>query len=581
MSRTIAWVVVIAGMLGACVAPTAVHASPEGCWSGSVGQGGDQRRIVLELWRNADDTWGARLHRLTSKIGTDSVSATWTGTTVAFENEQISFTGNISADGKSLSGDMAREGKKLPVALARVVDDDVAGRALVGNWAGSLEQDGIPVMRLVIKISAAPCGQVLVRMDSPDQGASDLPVTHLTTTPDSLHFEMSYVGGRYDAAINRERTKLAGTWSQSGLVFKLDLARTDSLPVQRRPQEPQEPYPYREEEVTYENPKQKVKIAGTLTLPEGPGPFPAVLLVSGSGAQNRDEALMGHKPFWVLADHLTRQGIAVLRVDDRGIGGSTGSLFAADLDDNTSDALAGVKFLRSRQEIAAKEIGLIGHSEGALVAPMAATRSSDVAFVVLLAGPSVRLEELLREQSAAIERARGASESLIEANAKVSKRLTDILASEAVDSTAQRRLEAEIARATPELQAVQRTAADSTIVRTWEAQAKGQLPVLTSRWFRHLLQHDPAPVLKKIRVPVLALFGGKDLQVPPAQNAPVMEKALQAGNNQDFAVEVLPGLNHLFQHAETGLVDEYARIEETMAPEVLERIARWIRERTR
>ena len=581
MTRAARLLVVIAGMVCAWAAHAAAPATPEGCWSGSVGQGVDQRRIVLELWRNADDTWGARYHRLTSKISTDSMSATLTGTALAFKNAQISFTGNIAADGKSLSGEIEREGKKLPVMLAPVVGGDVAGQALVGNWAGSLEQGGIPTLRLVIKISNAPCGQVHVRMDSPDQGATDLPATHLRTTADSLHFEMSYVGGRYDAAVNHERTKLAGKWSQGGLEFKLDLVRTDSLPVQRRPQEPQKPYPYREEEVTYENPEQKVKIAGTLTLPEGPGPFPAVLLLSGSGAQNRDEALMGHKPFFVLADYLTRQGIAVLRVDDRGIGGSTGSLFAADLEDNTSDALVGVQFLRSRQEIAAKKIGLIGHSEGALVAPMAATRSPDVAFLVLLAGPGVRLDELLLEQSAAIERASGASEGLIEASAKVSKRLTDILASEGVDSTAQRRLEAEIARATPELAAAQRTAADSAIVRAWPTQAKNQLPMYTSRWFRHLVQHDPAPVLKKVRVPVLALFGGKDLQVPPAQNAPQVEKALRAGRNDDFAVEVLPGLNHLFQHAETGLMDEYARIEETIAPQVLERIASWIRERTR
>ena len=554
---------------------------PDGCWVGHLGEAGETRRVALELWKNADATWGVRMHRLTSKIGTDSMAATFAEGALAFSNEQIACTATFSADGSSLTGELARQGKKLPVVLGRVVEADAAGRALVGNWAGALEHEGIPRLPLVIKISPAPCGQVLVTMDSPEQGASDLPITELRATPDSLHFGMSYVSGRYDGAVNPERTQITGKWSQAGLVFELDLTRSDSLPVQRRPQEPQKPLPYREEEVTYENPQQNVTIAGTLTLPEGAGPFPAVLLISGSGAQNRDEALMGHKPFLVLADHLTRRGIAVLRVDDRGIGGSTGDLFAADLDDNASDARAGVEFLRRRQEIAPGKIGLIGHSEGALVAPLVATRGDAIAFLVHLAGPGVPLEDLLQAQSAAIARASGASERLIEKSAAVSKRFYEILAHEAVDSTAQRRIASEVERATAELAAVQSTPADTAIVRMWASQSKSQVQVFTTRWFRHLVQHDPAPALKKVRVPVLALFGSKDLQVPPEQNAPAVEKALRAGKNKDFTVDVLPGLNHLFQHAETGLVDEYGRIEETMAPEVLERIAAWVVARTR
>ena len=579
MTRAVGMVVAIAAMIGA--APVVAQVAPEGCWSGTLGQGAEQRRVVLELWKSPEGAWGARLHRLTSKVGTDSMGATIAGNAVTFKNEKIAFMGTLSEDGKSLAGEVEREGKKYPVALAPVRGDDVAGQALVGNWAGSLEQNGVPVLRLVIKVSAAPCGQVLVTMDSPDQGASDLPVTSLGTASDSLHFEMKYVGGRYDGAIDPEHAKIAGTWAQGGLAFKLNLARTDSLPVLRRPQEPKKPYPYREEEVTYENVQQRVKFAGTLTLPQGPGPFPAVLLLTGSGAQDRDETLMGHKPFLVLADHLTRLGIAVLRVDDRGIGGSTGDLLAGDLEDFASDALAGVKYLRSRKEIASKKIGLIGHSEGALVAPMAATHTSDVAFIVLLAGPGVPLEELLLEQAAAIARASGASEPLIEAGRKASKSMYAILASEPVDSTAQRRIKADIASTAPTLAAARHTPADSAIVRAWETQVQGQMQMLTTRWFRHLLLHDPAPVLKKVRVPVLALFGAKDLQVPPAQNAPAVEAALRAGKNKDFTVEVLPELNHLFQHAKTGLVDEYARIEETLSPEALDRIGKWIGERTR
>ena len=560
---------------------TAARPSPAGCWLGTMGEGGERRRVLLELESDAAHAWSARFHRLSRNVSSDTVSATVSDTELAFGDEQVHFKGRFSADGASISGEIEREGKTSPVLLARPGNDDAAGSALVGDWGGSLVQNGVPVLRLVVKIRAAPCGQINATMDSPDQGATDLPVTGLQATADSLHLQMTYIGGAYAAAVDMAHTKLTGKWTQAGMVSQLDLSRGDSVAARRRPQEPQKPYPYREEEVSYESTAPGVKIAGTLTLPPGPGPFPAVLLLSGSGAQDRDEALMGHKPFLIIADHLTRKGIAVLRVDDRGVGGSTGRLFEADLQDNATDALAGVKFLLSRQDVVAKKVGLVGHSEGGWVAPIAAARSRDVAFIVMLAGPAVSGEELLYAQEAALSRARGVSESMIEASHRISQRMYGILKSEPDDSTAQRLLRAEITKAEAELASAQRNAVDSVVSRTWTNQATNQLQLLTTRWFRHLLVYDPAPDLKKVRVPVLALYGERDLQVPPAQSALLLEKLLRGGRTKDFTVEVLPGLNHLFQHATTGQIDEYTRNEETFAPEALEKISTWIVERTR
>lgn len=581
LRRGFAITIVLGLGMGGSLYGSAARSSPAGCWLGTMGEGGERRRVVLELESGAAHAWSARFHRLSRNVSSDTVSATVSDMDLAFGNDQFHFKGRFSEDGASITGQIEREGKTSAVLLARPADDGATGRALVGDWGGSLLQNGVPVLRLVVKIRTAPCGQINATMDSPDQGATDLPVTSLQATADSLHLQMTYLGGAYGAAVDAAHTKLSGQWTQAGMVSQLDLSRGDSVVVRRRPQDPQKPYPYREEEVSYVSTAQGVKIAGTLTLPPGPGPFPAVLLLSGSGAQDRDEALMGHKPFLVIADHLTRKGIAVLRVDDRGVGGSTGRLFDADLEDNATDALAGVKFLLSRPDVAPKKVGLVGHSEGGWVAPIAAARSRDVAFIVMLAGPAVNGEELLYAQEAALSRARGVSESMIEASRRISQRMYGILKSEPDDSTAQRLLRAEITKAEAELASAQQNAVDSVVSRTWTNQATNQLQLLTTRWFRQLLVHDPAPELKKVRVPVLALYGERDLQVPPAQSALVLEKLLRGSKTKDYTVEVLPGLNHLFQHATSGQIDEYVRSEETFAPEALEKISTWIVERTR
>jgi pimeloyl-ACP methyl ester carboxylesterase len=319
-----------------------------------------------------------------------------------------------------------------------------------------------------------------------------------------------------------------------------------------------------------------VTIAGTLTIPKGDGPFPAVLLIAGSGPQNRDEALFGHKPFLVLADYLTRHGIAVLRVDKRGIGKSTGDAEAATTHDFAADATKGVQFLKSRKEIDPKHIGLLGHSEGGLIAPMVAAESpSDVAFVVLLAAPGVPCDQLMFAQEAAVARAAGVPEDAIASSLDLNKRVFDVVMHEKDRDQAEKKvrelLNQHLSTLTPE----QREAMGG------KAFIDAQLRMVLSPWFRDFLSTDPKPTLMKVKCAVLALNGGKDTQVVAEQNIPAIKAALAESGNKDVTVMELPNLNHLFQTCKTGSPSEYGRIEETMSPEVLQTVAEWITSHTK
>jgi hypothetical protein len=300
---------------------------------------------------------------------------------------------------------------------------------------------------------------------------------------------------------------------------------------------------------------------GTLTIPEGTGPFPAVVLISGSGPQNRDEEIFGHKPFLVLADHLTRGGIAVLRYDDRGVGQSKGDFASATSEDFAADAWAVWQALSARPEIDAKRVGLLGHSEGGLIAPMLAAAHPEIAFIVLVGGPGVTGEQILLKQAELIATAMGAPPAAVAANAAVQRQVFAILKEE----TSQARIEERIG-AIP--------------VGSKEASA-ALVKQSASPWMRFFVRYDPAAALRKVRCPVLAIGAERDLQVAPDQNLPAIEAALKAGGNADVTITRLPGLNHLLQPAKTGLPAEYAQIETTVAPAALDAITAWIRQRAR
>lgn len=441
-------------------------------------------------------------------------------------------------------------------------------------WQGALEVGGAK-LRLVLKISKAPDGTLTATMDSIDQGAMSLPVDSITIEGKTMRFTMKQIGSSYEGTLNEGGTEVSGQWKQGGVSLPLVFKKADTAaeaPTLKRPQEPKKPYPYREEEIVYENSEAGIKLAGTLTLPQGKGPFPVVLLITGSGPQDRDEALLGHRPFLVLADYLTRRGIAVLRVDDRGFGKSTGVFAKATSEDFSSDARAGVEYLKSHKEIDPKKIGLVGHSEGGLIAPMVAVQiPDDIAFIVLLAGPGVSGEEILLLQGELIARAGGASEEAIAKNRAVQEAIFTVLKEEPDNTQAEKKLR-EILMEELDKMSEEEKKAHGISEEFIEIQIKQSL----TSWFRYFVTYDPRPTLMKIKCPVLAINGEKDLQVPTHQNLPAIVTALEAGGNSDYTLVKLANLNHLFQTSQTGSPSEYAQIEETFSPIALEVIADWI-----
>jgi len=463
--------------------------------------------------------------------------------------------------------------------MARAFPNAGAPPDLAGIWQGVLKISGIE-LRLVIKVSKTADDQYTATLDSPDQGAKDIPASLVELKNGDVKIEVKAILGAYNGRMSDDNT-ITGEWKQGPTTLPLILKRTDKAPEPpRRPQEPQKPYPYNEEEVVYDNLKAGIKLAGTLTAPKTPGPFPAVVLISGSGPQDRDEALLGHKPFLVLADDLTRRGIAVLRYDDRGVGKSTGEFARATSADFAADALAGVEYLKTRKEINPKQIGLIGHSEGGLIAPMVATPSSGVAFIVLMAGPGISGEEILYLQGALIARANGAAETAIAKNLALQKKLFAVIKAEKDDAAAEKQLrpiwtQAFAAFTDEDKKALEVAGANPDTL------FQAQLKQLVSPWFRYFLFYDPQRALKKVKCPVLAINGEKDLQVPPRENLAAIAKALKAGGNKNFLTKELPSLNHLFQTATTGAPGEYNKIEETIAPNALQMLGDWILAQTK
>jgi len=428
-----------------------------------------------------------------------------------------------------------------------------------GDWLGALEV-GATRLRIVFHITSSPDG-LKATIDSPDQNASGLPVSSVQLSGSSLTLESTRLNAVYEGKVSADLSTLEGTWKQGVMELPLKLKRVKDkaeLAPPRRPQTPTKPYPYREEDVSYENKAQAIKLGATLTIPSGKGPFSAVVLITGSGPQDRDESLMGHKPFLVLADYLTRKGIAVLRADDRGVGKSTGEFSGATTADFATDTEAGIAYLKTRPEVNPKMIGLIGHSEGGIIAPMVAARNPDVAFIVMLAGSGVTGDEIIVTQVELLTEASGKShEEAIKAGEK-QRRILDVVKGNIDDLVLEKQLHEELT-------------GDMT-----DAQIGAIVRQLNIRWLRYFLTYDPAQALRKVRCPVLALNGEKDLQVPPKQNLPMIRKALVAGGNRNFEVDELPGLNHLFQTAKTGSPAEYAEIEETVSPVVLEKVSSWI-----
>lgn len=444
---------------------------------------------------------------------------------------------------------------------------------ITGQWYGVLKIQGMQ-LRLVVNVTKSG-NDYRSTMDSPDQGAKDIPVT--TTVFENPGFKLEIPAARIEYTGKLKDNEIVGTFKQAGQEFPLNLSRTViEKEIVTRPQDPKKPYGYYTEDVSFLNTKANILLSGTLTLPKKEGNFPIVILISGSGPQNRDEELLAHKPFLVLADYLTNNGIGVLRYDDRGVGQSKGDFTMATSADFATDVESAITYLKTRKETNKTKIGLVGHSEGGLIAPLVASNSKDVSFIVLLAGPGMRGDKLLLLQQELISKANNISETEIKKSNKLNSKLFKLV----VQSKDQQKLKADL---TNLLHETLQKDSSGTITNgmSKEEFVSMMITEFTSPWMQYFLKYDPAIVLRKVTCPVLAVNGEKDLQVPPKENLTAIKKALVKGGNKDVTVLDFPNLNHLFQESQTGSPAEYSTIEQTFSPKALDEITKWIRARTK
>jgi pimeloyl-ACP methyl ester carboxylesterase len=445
---------------------------------------------------------------------------------------------------------------------------------IIGNWMSKPDQ-----FEIVFRVSKNKDGSLTAFTDIPDQEAWDIPVDLILSDSLTVRFDIYNIRCVYEGRISDDKQIIDGEFKgPDGGGMPLVLERIDNPPFRtsKRPQEPKKPYPYNEEKVFFENKKDKVTLAGTLTFPESDISCPAALLISGSGPNDRDELIWGHRVFLVLADYLTRQGIAVLRYDDRGVGRSTGDYDIATFEDFKRDALAGFEYLKTRLEINTKNVGIIGHSEGGAIAPLVASESQDIAFVVLMAAPGMSDSEGILKQWTDSYRANGASEKAISIKSSILKKIFYTIRQEDDVNVAKSKIQEILQEAKPKLDSLsedERRKIELESVDTYN------VDWMLSPGFRSILRYNAKETLMKVKCPVLALNGGKDTQMPK-ENLKGIEAALKAGGNYQYTIKELPEMNHLFQTAQTGSPSEYTTIEVTISPTVLYIISEWIQKQS-
>lgn len=443
---------------------------------------------------------------------------------------------------------------------------------IVGDWNGVLKFQGMQ-LRIVFHVQESD-GNFSGTMDSPDQSAFGLPATSVKFDGQNLEISLVNMGIKYAGKlVNGE---VEGTFSQAGYDAPMTLQTKPIEKVEiQRAQTPHSPYPYYTEEVKFENPGANAVLAGTLSLPSKDGVFPVVVFISGSGQQDRDEDAMGHKPFLVISDYLARNGIASLRFDDRGMGASTGDPKGATSADFATDVESAIAYLKTRKEVDPHKIGLLGHSEGGLIAPMVASHSKDVAFIVSFAGPGMPGVDLILLQSKLILAASGASEELINQTLTENRNLFDLILSSTDDSKLGGEIEAYVRGQIDKGLAVVPQGIDK------EQYIAMNVQQVADPWMVAFIRSEPSKFLEKTKCPYLAINGERDLQVSCKENLQIISESLKKARNKNVTIKSFPGLNHMFQTCNTGLPSEYATIDQTIAPEVLEYVTEWILKQTK
>lgn len=440
------------------------------------------------------------------------------------------------------------------------------GQEIIGSWAGELDIQGTK-LPIIFNVKSNETG-LTTTMDSPAQGAKDIPVAKTTFEKNELFLDASNMKIQFKGALIND--KIDGTFSQGGMSLPLVLLRKKEGETKpNRPQTPKAPFDYNIEEVSFKNPIDLNTLAGTLTTPKNKKNFPVVVLITGSGQQNRDEEIFGHKSFWVIADDFAKKGIAVLRLDDRGIGGSDKGNNTTPTSQNfATDINAAVNFLALKGY---KNIGLAGHSEGGMIAPMVASQNNKVKFVVSMAGPGIPIEELLQLQSKAVAKLDGASDVDLKMNEELNKKLYNVAKNGATTENIKLEIKKVLIEDLKKLPKEQ-LPPESEIDKMLENEAKQ----ISNPWFVYFLKFNPDTYWSKVKVPVLALNGSLDVQVTSKENLAGIKSSLEKGKNKSFEIVEFPNLNHLFQEAKIGSVAEYAQIEQTISPTVLDKMSSWI-----
>lgn len=568
--------ILLAGLLAG--APALAQDAPDitGSWSGAIALPTGDITLVLDVTRSDDGALAATIENVDQNPGTKAeiTEITVTGGKLDFRVAPISahYEGTWDAAAQQWKGTLT-QGQDLPLNLSRGAPPPkpvIAG--LDGVWVGSVERNGVK-LRQVLGIRTVEERGTFALYSSPDQMANGLPVTDLVREGQAVSLSTLHGLAKFAGTLSDDGAELTGTWTapnQPDVTMTFTKASEEQIAARlnpARPQTPKEPFPYKAEDVAFDNPAfPDVRLAGTLTLPEGEGPFPAAIMITGSGGQDRDETLLEHKPFAVIADYLTRHGIAVLRFDDRGVGKSTGTYATATSADLATDANAAFAYLATRPEIRHDAIGMIGHSEGGMIGPIAMASNSKVAFFVSLAGPGTDLDQLMLSQRRLLTTQMGLSQEEIDRQEPVMAALFKAIR-EADTPEAGRA--AAMAVLTPE--------AKTALGLTRETDGAIIVNQISGPWYQYFLKYDPAPNWSRMRAPLLALGGSLDLQVPSAANLAAIRAATK--DNPDVTIVELPELNHLFQHATTGAVGEYRDIEETFSPEALALIGDWIAKR--
>ena len=463
----------------------------------------------------------------------------------------------------------------LSLLLILQVTGHAQAKKIAGLWEGKINT-GV-ALRIVFHFNLNADGSYSATMDSPDQGAKGIVCSSVQLKEDSVRVTVESIKGSYVGSLSSD-SLITGKWMQGPSVFPLNLKQVTRLTPLNRPQTPKPPYAYNSEDISYTNKNGSIHYGATLTYPKTGGPFATAILITGSGQQDRDESLFEHKPFAVIADYLTTKGFAVLRVDDRGVGQTNGEVQTATSLDFAGDVEAGLQYLKTRKEVNKNKLGLIGHSEGGLIASIVAARNKDIDFVIMLAGPGVKGSDLLTEQAGAVIQGYGIPATTAAAYKPIYKTMIETAISEKDTAAA-------FAKANTAFQQW-KVAQSETVLKTLGFTGEQEdvkmmrnlLAAFASPWMKYFLSTDPQPLMQQFNCKVLALNGSKDVQVIAAQNLPGIKAAQAKSKSKQYETLQLEGLNHLFQHCKTCSVAEYGVLEESFAPEALEKMGNWLQQ---